>query len=39
MAFKLDDDADAYSDINVTPLVDVLAGPLCGLAGGEIRMS
>ena len=24
MAFKLDDDADAYSDINVTPLVDVM---------------
>ena len=24
MAFKLDDDADAFSDINVTPLVDVM---------------
>ena len=24
MAFKLDGDADAYSDINVTPLVDVM---------------
>lgn len=24
MAFKLEDDADAYSDINVTPLVDVM---------------
>jgi biopolymer transport protein TolR len=24
MAFKLDDDVDAFSDINVTPLVDVM---------------
>jgi biopolymer transport protein TolR len=24
MAFKLEDDADAFSDINVTPLVDVM---------------
>ena len=24
MAFKLDDDADAFADINVTPLVDVM---------------
>ncbi len=24
MAFKLDDESDAYSDINVTPLVDVM---------------
>jgi biopolymer transport protein TolR len=24
VAFKLDDDAEAYSDINVTPLVDVM---------------
>ncbi len=24
MAFKIDDDADAFADINVTPLVDVM---------------
>ena len=24
MAFRLDDDADAFHDINVTPLVDVM---------------